>query len=128
MDEDLRHTHALLLSSMVPYSQISFQDHLQIITAHEHRTPSNVTLSSALSFDILEKSIYKMLFCCLFANIDFIFLFLRDMLYFTYIQPMFISRAYVCTTYIPLISSNTQTKLGLPASEISLISYENSSI
>ena len=44
-------THALLLSSMVPYSQISFRDHLQIITAHENRTPSNVTLSSALSFD-----------------------------------------------------------------------------
>ena len=44
-------THALLLSSMVPYSQISFQDHLQIITAHEKETPSSITLSSALSFD-----------------------------------------------------------------------------
>ena len=32
-------THALLLSSMVPYSQISFRDHLQIITAHEYPFP-----------------------------------------------------------------------------------------
>ena len=45
------HTHAILLSSMVPYSQISFSDHQTIIMDFEAETPSNVTLSSALSFD-----------------------------------------------------------------------------
>ena len=45
------HTHAILLSSMVPYSQISFSDHRRIIKDQENRTESRVTLSSALSFD-----------------------------------------------------------------------------
>jgi hypothetical protein len=44
-------THSLLLSSMVPYSQISFKEHLQIITAYEKGTPSSITLSQAMSFD-----------------------------------------------------------------------------
>ena len=31
------HTHALLPSTMVPYSQISLEEHVQIISAHESR-------------------------------------------------------------------------------------------
>ncbi len=32
-------THALLLSSMVPYSQLSLSDHVSIIVAYEHDAP-----------------------------------------------------------------------------------------
>ena len=33
-------THALLLSSMVPYSQLSLQDHIQVIEAYEADLPT----------------------------------------------------------------------------------------
>ena len=33
-------THALLLSTMVPYSQLSLQDHIQIIAAYEETLPT----------------------------------------------------------------------------------------
>ena len=38
-------THALLLSSMVPYSQLSFSDHLQIVAAYEAEAPTATLLN-----------------------------------------------------------------------------------
>ena len=45
------HTHAILLSSMVPYSQISFSDHRRMISNLVDGVKSRITLAHALSFD-----------------------------------------------------------------------------
>ena len=44
-------THALLLSSMVPYSQLSFADHLQIIEAYEADAPTATLLHNSDCMD-----------------------------------------------------------------------------
>ena len=45
------HTHALLLSSMVPYSQISAKTHKDIITAYESGSDPNTVCSSGDGID-----------------------------------------------------------------------------
>jgi len=45
------HTHALLLSSMVPYSQISAETHRDIITAYEAGSDPNAVCSSGDDID-----------------------------------------------------------------------------
>ena len=44
-------THALLLSSMIPYSQVSLQDHVDAIQAYESDTPTSHVLDSCPSLD-----------------------------------------------------------------------------
>ena len=44
-------THALLLSSMVPYSQLSLQDHIQVIEAYEADLPTASLLKDNESID-----------------------------------------------------------------------------
>ena len=44
-------THALLLSSMVPYSQLSLQEQVQIISAHEADLPTASLLKDNESID-----------------------------------------------------------------------------
>ena len=44
-------THALLLSSIVPYSQISLKDHVDIIDAYESATPTATALKDKDSVD-----------------------------------------------------------------------------
>ena len=44
-------THALLLSSMVPYSQLSLKDHLEIIAADEADAPTATLLKNNNSLD-----------------------------------------------------------------------------
>ena len=44
-------THALLLSSMIPYSQLSLKDYVEIIEAYEADTPTAAVLKSNHSVD-----------------------------------------------------------------------------
>ena len=44
-------THALLLSSMVPYSQLPLEDHVQIIEAYENEKPTASVLNENNSID-----------------------------------------------------------------------------
>jgi len=44
-------THALLLSSMVPYSQLSLADHVTIIDAYESESPTSAVLDDNPALD-----------------------------------------------------------------------------
>ena len=45
------HTHAILLSSMVPHSQVSFQDHISVIHNFENHLPQDSIMNTCPSID-----------------------------------------------------------------------------
>lgn len=51
VSESCGKTHALLLSNMIPYSQLSLQEHVQIITAYESDMPTAGLLKDNESID-----------------------------------------------------------------------------
>lgn len=55
------HTHALLLSSMVPHSQVSLNDHISIINNYENGTSQNSVMNSNPSID---ESNYRYIIRC----------------------------------------------------------------
>ena len=55
------HTHALLLSSMIPHSQISLNDHISIINNYENHSSQNSVMDSNLSID---ESNYRYIIRC----------------------------------------------------------------
>ena len=59
--EQCGHTHAILLSSMVPYSQISLSDHISIIDNYNNHNSQNSVMNSN---PFIDESCYRYIIRC----------------------------------------------------------------